>query len=58
MTPETRSADPRDNRPEPPAVLDALLIWDMQAMVKDAGKNGDRPWPYGRAGLDWVGDDE
>ena len=40
------SMDSRDKRPDPPAVLDVNRVRRMQAMVKDAAANGDRPWPY------------
>ena len=40
--------DPRDLTPPPPAYLDPWSVRNMQAMVRDAGANGDRPWPYAR----------
>jgi len=48
QTPEGMGYDPRDLTPAPPAYLDPRAVHRMQQMVKDAGANGDRPWPYVR----------
>lgn len=52
MTPRTETADPRDMRPDPPAILDPYAVLFNRECVRKMLATGDVTFPRG---ADWVG---